>query len=135
MGLFNNGLVLYVNVIEVLCHPVAIGEAKCFHRMWQSKRQLYLILTMSWWLCKMNQLIEWDNLFLLKFWCFSENNMFYTHEGLLIAAFKALSRSELVIVSKSNWTAAPLAWTRAILSNWSPNRGIPTTGTPWYIAS
>ena len=40
----------------------------------------------------------------------------YTHEGLLMTSFNALSKSLVDIVSKSNLTAVPLDFIRAMLS-------------------
>ena len=54
-----------------------------------------------------------------------------THEGLLMTSFNVLSKSLDDIVSKSNLTAVPFAFIRAILSAWSANKGVPTIGIPW----
>ena len=46
-----------------------------------------------------------------------ERNIYiYTHEGLLMTSFNALSKSLVDIVSKSNLTAVPLDFIRAMLS-------------------
>lgn len=60
------------------------------------------------------------------------NLIWMTYEELLMIVLRPFTRScGSMVLMLSILTAAPLAFIWTKLSGWSPNKGIPTIGTPW----
>lgn len=61
--------------------------------------------------------------------------MLQTYFGLCNISLIAALNNSSVKVSNGTSTAYPLATAAPMFIFWSPNTGMPTTGTPWYTDS